>query len=188
MNVFWSSFFEIFYWIFSLFICQIVSPFPISPPKTPYPISPASIRMFSYPSIHLCLTALAFPYTGALSLPRTKSLSSHWSPTRLSSATYAARAMGPTICFLWLVILSLGALWVLVSLYFCSSYGAANSFSSLDNMPLSYTTCCFGTDLFSAISSAVSKASSRSSLSSSSSIGDPVLSPMISWEHQALYL
>ena len=44
---------------------------------------------------------LAFPYTWAYNLHRTKDLYSHWWPTRLSSATYAAKAMSANMCFLW---------------------------------------------------------------------------------------
>jgi hypothetical protein len=39
--------------------------------------------------------------------------------------------MNPTMCFLWLVIWFQGALEVLVNSHCCSSYGAANPFSSL---------------------------------------------------------
>jgi hypothetical protein len=39
--------------------------------------------------------------------------------------------ISPTMCTLWFVVWSLGALEVLVSSYCCSSYGAANLFSSL---------------------------------------------------------
>jgi hypothetical protein len=39
-----------------------------------------------------------------LSLHKTKNLSSHWCLTRPSSATYAAGAMGPSVCTLWLVV------------------------------------------------------------------------------------
>jgi hypothetical protein len=42
----------------------------------------------SSPTHPLLLPFLAFPYTGASSLLRTKGLSSHWCLTRLSSATY----------------------------------------------------------------------------------------------------
>ena len=38
---------------------------------------PASMRVFPYPPIRSCLPALALPYTGVLSLPETKGLSSH---------------------------------------------------------------------------------------------------------------
>ena len=51
----------------------MLSPFLVSPPKIPYPIpsSPAHQPTYS------CFPVLAFTYTGALSLPRTKGLSSH---------------------------------------------------------------------------------------------------------------
>jgi hypothetical protein len=42
--------------------------------------------------------------TGASCLHSTKVLSSHWCLTRPSYATYAAGAMGPSICTLWLVV------------------------------------------------------------------------------------
>jgi hypothetical protein len=88
--------------IFFIYISN-VSPFPVSPLEIPYsiPSLPASMRVFSYLSTHLCLTALAFPYTGASSLHRTKGLSSHWCLIRPSSATYAAGAMGCSMCTLW---------------------------------------------------------------------------------------
>jgi hypothetical protein len=42
------------------------------------------------------------------------------------------------MCFLWLVISSQRALGVLVSSYFCSSYGAANPFSTLGTFSSSF--------------------------------------------------
>jgi hypothetical protein len=42
---------------------------------------------------HSHFLALAFPYIGAYNLQKTKSFSSQWWPTKLSSATYAARDM-----------------------------------------------------------------------------------------------
>jgi hypothetical protein len=47
---------------------------------------------------------------------------------------YIARTTGSTMCFLWLV----GALGVLVSSYWCSSYGASDTFSSLDTFSSSF--------------------------------------------------
>ena len=46
------------------------------PPETLYsiPPSPASIRVFPDLPTHFCLPILAFPYTGASSLPRIKDL------------------------------------------------------------------------------------------------------------------
>ena len=100
------NFFILFYWIFSLFIFQMLSPFPVSPPQTPYPILPlpASMRVLPHPPNHSCLPALAFPYTAASRLHRTKGLSSHWCPTKQSSVTYVAGAMGCSMCTLWLVL------------------------------------------------------------------------------------
>ena len=72
-------------------------------PKPPIPSHfPASMKAFPHP-LTLCLSALAFPYTGTSSLHRTKGLSSHWWPTRPFSATYSAGAMSPTMCTLWFV-------------------------------------------------------------------------------------
>jgi hypothetical protein len=87
----------------------MLSPFQISPPETPYPIpiSPASIRVCLHPSTHSCLPDLAFPYTGASNPLRPKGHSSHWCPTRSSSATYGAGAMGLFMCTIWLVLQSL---------------------------------------------------------------------------------
>jgi hypothetical protein len=44
---------------------------------------------------------LVFPYTGALSLQKIKGLYSHWCHIKPPSATYAAGAMGPSMCTLW---------------------------------------------------------------------------------------
>ena len=46
--------------------------------------------------------------------------------------------MNLTMCFLWLVVYSLGTLGVLVSSYCCSSYQAADPFSSLGPFPSSF--------------------------------------------------
>ena len=52
----------------------MVSPFPVSPPKIPYPILPlhASMRVLPQPPNYSCLPALVFPYTGTSSLHRKK--------------------------------------------------------------------------------------------------------------------
>ena len=80
--------------IFYIYISNVI-PFPDYPSKNPLSPPPAHQPTYSY------FLVLAFPYTGALSLLRTKGLSSHWCLTRPSSATNAARAMSPTMCFLW---------------------------------------------------------------------------------------
>jgi hypothetical protein len=48
------SFNFIFYWIYSLFTFQMLSPFLVFPPETPYPVLLpfASMRVFLYPPIH----------------------------------------------------------------------------------------------------------------------------------------
>ena len=62
--------------IFSLFIFQILSPFPVPPRKThiPSPI-PASMRVLPKPPTHSHLPTLRFPYTGEFSLHRPKASS-----------------------------------------------------------------------------------------------------------------
>ena len=50
------------------------------------------------------LSALAFPYTGASNPLRPKGHLPYWCPTRLSSATYASRAMVSSLYILWLVV------------------------------------------------------------------------------------
>ena len=57
----------------------MLSPFLVSPLQTPnsIPPYPASMRVLPHPPTHSCLTALAFLYTGASSLHRTKGLPSH---------------------------------------------------------------------------------------------------------------
>jgi hypothetical protein len=100
----------------------MLSPFLVSPPKTPYPILPlrASMRVLLHPFTHSCLPALAFPYTGASNPLRPKGHSSHWCPTRLPSATYATWAMGPSMCTLCFIVQSPQAPGRLTSWLWCS--------------------------------------------------------------------
>jgi hypothetical protein len=100
--------FDIFYIFIGYFIYLHFKCYPLSqssPPETLYPILLLLLlwrcTLHTYP---LYLPALEFSYTGASSLQGTKGLSSHWCLTRPSSATYAAGAMGPSICTLWLVV------------------------------------------------------------------------------------
>ena len=57
----------------------MLSSFLVSTLETPYPIPtpPASMRVLPHPCIHTHLPALAFPYTGASRIHRTKDLCSH---------------------------------------------------------------------------------------------------------------
>jgi len=71
-----SSSFSLFYWIFSLFTFQMLSPFQVSPSETPYPnpSPPASVRVLSpHPSTLSLILTLAFLYTRSSSLHRPKS-------------------------------------------------------------------------------------------------------------------
>jgi hypothetical protein len=75
----------------------MLSLFQVSALKSPYTISHPAHQL-----THSRSPVLAFPYTGALSLHRTKGLSSHWCTTRPSSATYVAGAMvSPSVLFGW---------------------------------------------------------------------------------------
>ena len=91
--------FVLFVFILFIYISN-VTPFPEFPSRNPYPIlpPPVSMRVLKHPYTHSHFPSLAFPYTGAWRLPRTKDLSSHWCPTRPSSATYMVGAMGPSMC------------------------------------------------------------------------------------------
>ena len=57
----------------------MLTPFAVSPPVIPYSIFPlpASMRMLTHLPTHSHLATLAFSYTGAWRLPRTKGLSSY---------------------------------------------------------------------------------------------------------------
>ena len=79
-------------WIFYLFTFQMLFPFLISPPET---LIPTSILLLLW-AFSLTHPPTPTAYPGILKKP--------------SSATYAARAMGPSMCILCLAILSLGAL------------------------------------------------------------------------------
>jgi hypothetical protein len=113
--------------ILFIYISNVI-PFPSFSSWNSLPIlpPPASVRVLT----HSHFPALAFPYNGASKLHRTKGLSSPWCPTRPSSATYAAEAVGHFMCTLWLDIWSLGAIGGMVGWYCCSYYGVANHISS----------------------------------------------------------
>ena len=104
---------------------QMLFPFLVSPLKPPYPILPPSafIKVLTHLPKHFHLLTLAFLYTWASFLPRTKGFSSQRCQTRPSLGKYADGAKGPFICTLWLVIYFLGALFCLVDLYCSYSYG-----------------------------------------------------------------
>ena len=116
-------FFNFLFLILFMYISNVV-PFPGFPSANPlsHPPSPVSLRVMP----HFYLTTLASPYVGASSLHRPIGLHSNWCQLRQSSATYAAGAMVLSMCTLWLMVQSLGALGCLVSWY-SSSYGVAST-------------------------------------------------------------
>jgi hypothetical protein len=122
--------FYLFLLIFYLFTFQILSSFLVFPSEAPVP-SPLFLLLWgcspTHPPTQSHLTALTFPYTGALSLHRVKGFSSYWCHIRSSSATYAAGAM-----FTLVGGLVPGSS---VGLVGCSSYGVANPLSSLSPFP-----------------------------------------------------
>jgi hypothetical protein len=73
----WDTLRTVFFFFIGYFIYLHCSVFPPQAPLPPYPPPPAYRRVLWHPSTHSCLTSLAFPYTGALSLHRTKGISSH---------------------------------------------------------------------------------------------------------------
>jgi hypothetical protein len=92
-----------FLWFFYLhFKCYL--PFPSFPPTPKAAIPPSRPLLLWGCSLTRPPTPVSMPShsptLGASSLLRTKGLSSHWWPTRPSSAPYAAGAMGPSMCTL----------------------------------------------------------------------------------------
>jgi hypothetical protein len=128
----WKLNFIFLNWIFSLFTFQFFSSFHVSPLGTPIPYPFPCLSVGAFPLTHPLLSSyLTLPYTGLSNTLRPKGLSSHWwPPTRPSFATYAARAMGPFMCILWLVVQSLETLEALASWHCCYPNRAANTLSS----------------------------------------------------------
>jgi hypothetical protein len=97
---FFSSFFFFLLDIFFIYISNFI-PFPGFPcqKKKNYPISSSP-----WSPTHPLLSCPSISYPGALSFYRIKGLFSPWCPTRPSCAAYAAGAMGPSMCTLWLLV------------------------------------------------------------------------------------
>jgi hypothetical protein len=104
-NFSFSFFYYLVFFLFDFykldisFICiSKFSPFLAPPPKpsiqSPSPCFYEGVPPPTHPLPPLCPH---IPYTGALSLHGTKDLCSHWCPTRPSSSTYTAGAMGPSL-------------------------------------------------------------------------------------------
>jgi hypothetical protein len=93
----------------------MLSPFPVPPTENPLSLSPSPCFYdgIPCPPTHFFLPILKFLYTGASSLQRNKDLSSHGCLTRPSSATYAAGAMGPSMCTPWFNPWELWEVWLM---------------------------------------------------------------------------
>jgi hypothetical protein len=118
--------------LFSFLVSLLITPYTILP-------HPASMRvLLSSPPPPFPLPCPGIPLQWGTH--RAKGLSSHWCNTRPYSATYVAGAMGLSMCTLWLVGGSIpgsfgGRREGLGGSYCCSSYGAANLFSSFSPFP-----------------------------------------------------
>jgi hypothetical protein len=107
ISLYWEHFYfylllMVILFIYNLNVITLPSFFSENPPS--YHLTPASTWVLPLTHAHSCLTVLAFPYAGASNLNRNKSFPSLWCYIRPSSATYAAGAMGSSVCILWLVV------------------------------------------------------------------------------------
>jgi hypothetical protein len=108
----WAFFFPFFLFLFNCIFFFIyvsnVFPFPGLPFRNPHsiPPSPASMRVLPHLPIHSHLPAMALSYTGVWNTLRPKDHSSHGCPSRPSSATYVAKALGLSMCTRWMVVQS----------------------------------------------------------------------------------
>jgi hypothetical protein len=128
---------DLLFVILLIYISNIIPPpgFPFTNPLSHHP-SLCLYEGASPPIHHSSLPTLAFPYTGALSLHRTKGLSSHWCPTRPSSGHIQLEPWVPS--FVGGLVLRSSGGGVLVGWYCCSSYGVANPFSFFSPYPISF--------------------------------------------------
>ena len=76
----------------------MLSPFLVFPPENPHPISPPPPAQ---QPTHSCFPVLAFPYTGALMLLRTKGLS--WMPHKSIPCYICSWSHGSLHMYSWLV-------------------------------------------------------------------------------------
>jgi hypothetical protein len=127
--------------LFIYFSCVIPFPSPPSPKPLFHPPPPASMMVFHLPS-HSSHSSLDSPSLGHLSsLHGTKDFSSHWCLSRPSSAIFGW-SHGSLHVYSLVGSLDPGSSGVLVGWYCCSSYGAANCFSSFSPFSNSLGTQC----------------------------------------------
>jgi hypothetical protein len=116
--------FFFFYWIFSLFTFQMLSPFQASPMETPYtfPTPHSSMRVLPNPPTHSC-PGISLP--SGIKPPQDQAL-------LLPLVSNVARAMGPSMCTLWLMVQFPGALgvWPVDTVAHTHTHRAANPLSS----------------------------------------------------------
>jgi hypothetical protein len=128
-NIYFLWFF-IGYFLYLYFKCFPLSGSLILKPPMPSSI-PLPLCRFSctyHPPTHSRLSALAFFYTVTSNTLRPKFCSSHWGPTRQSSATYAAGVMSLSMCTH--LFQSPGATRSMGSWHCCFPHGVANALSS----------------------------------------------------------
>ena len=119
-----------FYWIFSLFTFRLFSPFQVSPAEISYPISlpNVSMKVLPHPLLSSCP---GIPLLCGIEHPQAQGL---LYPLMSNKATYDARAMGASMCTLWMVVLSPGAIGDLAKLtLLLPLLGAANTLSSFSS-------------------------------------------------------
>ena len=137
----------LFFFVLLDILCIKISnviPFPsfLSGTPSPIPPSPASMRMLPLPPTQpLPPHCPSIPLHWELSLHKTKDLSSYWCQTMPSSATYAARAMGLSMCTLWFVVWELWGLWLVDIVVLPVSLQTPSAPSVLSPTPTSETLC-----------------------------------------------
>jgi hypothetical protein len=94
--------FNFFLIIFFIYISNVI-PFLVLPlPEITY-ATPLPLLLWGCSLAHPHLASLEFPYTGHQAFTEQRASPPIDAPTRPSSATYVAEAMGPSMCIPWLV-------------------------------------------------------------------------------------
>jgi hypothetical protein len=137
----------IWYFLYLHFKCYTFFWLPLW--KTFYP-SPLPLLLWgcspTHPPTHSHFTVLTFSYTGALSLHRTKQLSSHWCVMRPSSAIIPCELFGWEyspweLCGFWLVWYCCSSYWIAKPLSFFSQ--VFSLFSGAQTESRKFTLCLY---------------------------------------------